>query len=245
LNDTGDSSLRDFIKIGDEQNINTSSLPWHMWGGLAWTFSDSAFTNPFAPHPRGRANFMVTISLRSNAQGNSFPALTTNRADYMGDSELLLPEKEEERALVFRFPEVDAACAVLQLLENPDGRLGALGVVVFDTPRLLDAYRTAQMAFNRFAIGVAVRREIPIRKLATLIERIEGDHVSECAIVSPVGYPLTRCEATLVYPEPLQRLFSNYAEAVRSTSPFYSFLCLFAIVEFVMREQREYRPRVP
>jgi hypothetical protein len=188
------------------------------------------------PHPGGRAVFLVTISLRTNEQGHVAPKQSTNRHDYVGDSELVLRGFKQEPFIPFRIPQVDATGAVLHLIENAEGRLGALGITVFDADRLLDAYRIGEMAFNLFAVGIAVRREIPLRKVATLIERVERERVAECAIISPVGYPHARCEVSLAYPSPLLRIFSNYAEAVRSTSPFYSFLCLFAIVEFLTRD---------
>src|ERR1700676_4777428 len=66
-----------------------------------------------------------------------------------------------------------------------------------------------------------------------LIFRDTGDENAEHAIVSPITYPNIPASIHMAHPLPLARLYSNYVEGLRSSSPFYAFLCFFALTEFL------------
>jgi len=204
-----------------------------MWGGVLWRFSNSAYVHPTAPHPRGRATFAITIKLRSNEENPYSQPAGTARQDFIGDSEFILRDTGLPREFVHAVPDIDISAAHVGLIENSDGRLGAIDVLVLDCPRTLDAYRMAQTAFNRLAVDFVLRHGIPLRKTAMLISRTEGSEVTEFAVIAPLGYPRVPAVMNLAHPLPLARLYANYAEGACANSPFYSFLCFFALVEFL------------
>lgn len=207
-----------------------------MWGGLVWRFSDTAYVDPLRPHPNGRAKFVVMIRLRRNEQNPYLQATGKTLLDYVGDSEMVLTDPALQREFILSIPDVDVPVAHLELIENEHGRLGALKVTVVECARTLDAYRVAQTAFNLTAMGIAVRREIPLRKTSMLIARFKDEKITEFAITVPIGYPQARAEVQLAFPRCILRIYSNYAEGVASNSPFHAFLCFFGLVEFLTRD---------
>ncbi len=132
-------------------------------------------------------------------------------------------------------PREPVGAAHIELVENEHGRLGSIIVAIADCANGFTAHRVAQTVFNSIAVAAGNQYGIPLRWASMLIDRQPLSNTDPVwhEIVSPVGYPDVLAELNLNYPVALARLFSNYVEGLRSNSPFYSFLCFFALTEFM------------
>lgn len=205
---------------------NPNDLPWGVWGGLIWRESLA-----LKHDDRGDVNYVVTIRLRRNDE-SAFAQLRDGR--FLGDSELSLSDVELQREFSLPAREPVGLTHVL-LKENERDRLGSIILSIAACPNPFTAYRVSQTVFNTVAVAAGVQCHIPLRWNCTLIVRETVDEVRQLSyhIVAPVSYPDVAANLSFEMPPALARLYSNYVEGLRANSPFYSFLCFFALVEII------------
>jgi hypothetical protein len=150
----------------------------------------------------------------------------------IGDSELVLRGiGVPKQFLVYGIPGINAAA--VELIENDDGRLGALLISV-EAQRLLDAYRLAQTVFNKICMICAVRFGIPLRQSGLQVTRTDSDmSKAEWVRLVPTGYPNAPADVHVNVSPEVAHFFASYTEGIRSNSPFYSLLCFFTLTEFL------------
>jgi hypothetical protein len=207
--------------------VDPNALPWSAWGSLVWRES---------PVPEGEAHnapttYFVTIRLRRNDD----PALTTlHRGKFLGDSELRMEGAAIERS--FMLPARDPVGVVhVELLDNAQGRLGSIVIGIDACPNAFTAYLVSQTVFNTVAVAAGIQCGIPLRWASALIVRHEpfAPRAARQSILAYAGYPEVVANLSFALSPAVSRLQSSYVEGLRSNSPFYSFLCFFALAEYM------------
>jgi len=210
------------FKLASEE-VAPAVFPWPAWGGLAWR----------GPHvgDNTKVDYVVAIRLRRNDEAG-FATLRSDK--FVGDSELII--RGTKMDLEFDFPARDPVGGVhVDLLENAHGRLGAILMGIAHCANAFTAHRVAHTVFNSIAVAAGVQYGIPLRWASMLIARHDkpDNQDAHFDILFTVGYPDVHADLDLTRPAVISRLRSNYVEGLRSNSPFYSFLCFYALVKFM------------
>jgi hypothetical protein len=178
-----------------------------------------------------KVDYVVTIVLRRNDEPG-YAILRSGR--FVGDSELVI--RGTEMDLEFDLPAQDPVGALhVDLIENEQGRLGAILLGIAQCDNGFTAHRAAHTVFNAIAVAAGVQYCVPLRWSSMLIARHDRpeNQSAHFNILFTVGYPDVHANLDLTRPRAISRLRSNYVEGLRSNSPFYAFLCFFSLVEFL------------
>jgi hypothetical protein len=215
--------LREALQMGAAEP-DPGALPWSVWGSLIWRKAARATTQEIINH-------VVTIRLRRNDE-SAFRTLRDG--GFLGDSELQLDDANIQREFFLPARDPVGLTHVL-LVENEHRRLGSIIVAIEQCSDTFVAYRVSQTVFNTVAVAAGMQCNIPLRWNSILLVRETAARAvyHSCEIVAPVGYPTVTANLSFELPAALARLYSNYVEGFRSNSPFYSFLCFYALAEFV------------
>jgi hypothetical protein len=195
-------------------------FPWQIWGTLIWQ-----------RHIHGEAHHhSVIITLRRNSSST----VPTPTGRLIGDSEIILDNMARREFYLAADPPVGPT--YVELCNNEDGRLGAIILYVRDCLTDWVAFRVAQTVYNRLAVDMGITYKIPLRwACATVIGESTDGAQTGCAVVSHLPYPNVMGSLERQMPRSLGRLYSKFVEGLRTNSPFYSFLCFFALAEFLTR----------
>lgn len=204
---------------GDRQ-LEIPYGPWLLWGQPQLSYVKA---NPM-PADRGDVYYEGWVRLSRTPFGKSGPFVTDAASFSNGDTPIVLPDGYDFAGAI------GGAGPAFTFEKDKNGNLSHLHFPHINAPSIEVALNGVEQLATQIVWGLTVSANQPLFYDGILIKSMDSAEFRAHTRAATPQAGLASPDPMYLHPS-LRPFVSQYVEGVRSSSPFYSFLCYFKVCE--------------